>query len=133
MNEKANARSNEQQTDLKDIDYHHGFDGNFNWWAESCKWTPSYDLHRATTSAVRTRHHLAQILPKPDDASERYPDVIRLPLGDANGVHVIYTVESEAIVIRGYKWTEPGEPGEKDCEYGGFFGEIDWTLPSSRE
>jgi hypothetical protein len=101
--------------DGKPITYDVPLEQCFEGWAEACKMTPQA-LRTISETAIKTRHNEA-VLPHPADyARGRQPNIWHLAVGD---IHVIYTVEPDSVVIRGY-WYESDEPedgGGHYCEF----------------
>ena len=108
----------------KPITYHWILADSFDAWAAECGWE-SNRLRRASEKAIRSRHHEARIEHEAHRARGRQPDIWTLSLGLVN---VIYTIEPEATVIRGYKWELDREPLD-DFDGGGCYTEFTWDLP----
>ena len=108
----------------KPITYHEVLDETFDGWATECGWEP-HRLRQASEKAIRTRHHEARIDHDAHRARGWQPDIWTLSLGS---VDVIYTVEPEAVVIRGYIWDLDREPLD-DFDGGGCYTEFAWNLP----
>jgi hypothetical protein len=109
----------------KPIVYDVALDRSFDGWAEECHWQPD-ELRRASEQAIRTRHDEAEIPDESYAARGRQPDIWHLSLGN---VTVIYTIETHAVVIRGYCWDLDREPLD-DFDGGGHYCDYEWTLPA---
>jgi hypothetical protein len=83
-------------------------------WEPQCLW-------QASEQAIRSRHAEAFIADCTHEARGRRPAIYSLQL---EGLTLHYTVEAEAIVIRGYSWEVTDE-----WEYeGGVYTEYEWYL-----
>ena len=105
------------------VRYHANLESDFESWAASCGMTPRR-LRSATKRAIQTRRHEAYIEGDWHRAQGRRPNVYTLPL---DSIEVYYTIEHEAVIIRGYGWDVPGDPDESDG--GGYYCDFEWSQP----
>lgn len=97
--------------------YHSALDNDFDEWARMCGWTPA-DLRRASEDALRIRRRDGYIECPSDPGDGAHPPVLTLDLLGGQIVRVYFSLEQQAIVIRGYGW----DPSPCDSGFwGGFF------------
>lgn len=106
------------------ITIHYMLDSQYDCWAKDCKQSPQ-QLRQMSEEAIRTRHHEAKI-EDGHEADGRQPDILTLQLGT---IEMFYTIETHAVVIRGYGWELDREPLD-DFDGGGFFCDNHWHLPN---
>ena len=105
----------------KPISNHPCLEESFDAWASACGRTSRF-LRQATEHVIRSRHQEAIVEHESHKARGNQPDVFTLPLGP---VVVFYSVESSAVLIRGYGWKPEEEPVD-DFDGGGFYAEASW-------
>jgi hypothetical protein len=120
---KIRTPNSRYQIDGKPITYYSALERCFDDWAKECGFEPQ-SLRQASEQAIRTRHHEATIEHESHKARGIQPDIFSLPLGSAN---VYYTVEPQAIVIRGYGYEIDREPLD-DFDGGGFYLDNAWEV-----
>ncbi len=98
------------------VEYYFGLEDLQNW-ANRCDCSRE-ELINATEQSLRFRRHEAVVEPR-NRRDQYQPDVFTLLLGVGNGVAVFYTIESHAVVVRGFGWEIVGAP--LDDHDGGFF------------
>lgn len=92
---------------------------DIGFWAGRVGWSPSR-LQRATESVIRKCHHAAVLESR---AVHLRPEVYELGIGP---LIVMYTVEPEAVVVRGYAPNLPRHDVEEEIS-GGYSGEVTWS------
>lgn len=92
-------------------------------WAESCRCSRD-ELVNATELGLRFRRHNAFVAPR-NRRSQYQPDVFTLSLGVGQSATVFYTIESHAIVVRGFGWEIVGEPLD-DSDGGSYHCDYEW-------
>lgn len=97
----------------------HDSDEAIGFWATTIGVTPAR-LKRATEALIRNSHHAAVLQSK---AIGRQPEIYLLGLGS---LQVIYTVESDAVVVRGYSANWPDWQTTEDME-GGYNTDARWS------
>jgi hypothetical protein len=98
--------------------YHHGLTDEIHDWSAMVGWSTAL-LRLKTEAAIRDCHHAALIQSR---AVGRHPDVYGLGLGP---LIVCYTVEPEAVVVRGYAPNLPVDQVEEEIA-GHYFCEFSW-------
>lgn len=98
------------------ITFYPALDEHYDLWAAEIG-TPPLLLRQLTVAAIRTRHHEARFAHGRVPPVVRPCDVYELPLDTCS---VYFSVESSAIVVRGYGWNIPREPLD-DFDGGGFY------------
>lgn len=104
------------------IRYDSTIERDFAWWAKGCGVDPKR-LRELTETGIRKRHSEARIDHEAHRATDRRPDVFTLSLG---GFDVFYSVEPDAVVVRGYAWNCEG-PLLDDFAGGGFYWDAEWV------
>ena len=120
---QAKTPNSRYQIDGKPITYYSALEESFDDWAAECGFEPQ-SLREASEHAIRTRHHHAIIEHESHKARGIQPDIFSLSLVSAN---VYYTVEEQAIVIRGYGYEIDHEPLD-DFDGGGFYEDNAWSI-----
>lgn len=108
------------------ITYHASLDESYECWARQCG-RPAAELRAATEHAVLSRHGSARIEHPADAATALRPALYTLDLNGTPIVRVHYTVESQAVVIRGYSW-DVQNPVD-DLDGGIVYCDNDWVRP----
>lgn len=115
---KKTKRLNKPKPDVVKLPiiYHDALEQAYGGWAAEIGEKP-LRLRRLTEDAIRTRHHEAQIRHDSLRATERRPDIYELPL---DSCVVYFSIEADAVMVRGYGWDTPREPLD-DFDGGGFW------------
>ena len=98
------------------IIFHSAIESAFDSWAECCG-RHAESLRSETKAAIYDKHELSRIDHPSHKGGEKQPDIYTLAL---DSCEVVYSVESDKIVVRGYQW----ESEDEDC--GGFYAEACW-------
>lgn len=96
------------------VSYHADLERNFDDCARFFEMLP-ISLRQATETAIRERHHTEATIDEGDQPDDHKPDVFNLRIGR---VRVYYTIETMAVVVRGYVCDLDREQcDDRDCSY----------------
>jgi hypothetical protein len=106
------------------IAFHPVLNAKLKGWAKNCGYKTSF-LRAATPKAIRSRHSESRLKRKWQKATGDQPDIHRLNLDAEQRMFIYYTIESSAVVIRGYGFRFEWDTGD-DTEEGGLFPDSKW-------
>ena len=104
-----------------DVLYDYGVDVEIIYWADSVRCGVD-QLRGRVRTVIRNCHHAALI---ESQALGSQPEVYGLGIGS---LKVFYTVETHAVVVRGFAPNLPHDQVEEEIA-GGFYGDSKWNLP----
>lgn len=117
----ARHRTNRRQRTTRPIVFAPPLDFYLDGWAVESGWKPRL-LRQEIRRSIRNRHHEATLEPDRYKHSPRQPDTYHLAIGSCE---ITYTIEPDAIVVRGYGWPIDREPLD-DMDGGAFFLDNSW-------